>query len=411
MSEREAFVRAIAADLYDDTPRLAFADWLDDHGEHDRAEFIRVQVELEPIRDKYEIPRAAELHERENKLLREQNWLGDMPAGWDDYKVGMEIEFRRGFPDLLRCSVKAFTEFGHTIRERHPTIRRVVIHCLNGWGERLAACSALERLTELELACWYADADMEALSASPHLSRLQVLVLWMGRLVDGTDDATLCRLAAKAKAWPNLRELVLLDPEGDNAKGIQRLVASANDYANRKIAKYERGYPELFPLAADFDYGCPGRLPDGRLAFARAERESQPFEAPAAWWVVQTFDPNGTPRKKVLRVPLPPELLPEDWSESQKFEGQRMAILRERLGFEPAFIRIKDIPDSDLSPQRGHYERWGTRGYTDDPKHPTRYSGTSPNGFGGDIYNLMRNGEFVIAYEARADKRGRVHST
>jgi uncharacterized protein (TIGR02996 family) len=51
MNERDAFVRGIAADLYDDAPRLAFADWLDEHREHDRAEFVRVQCELEPIRD------------------------------------------------------------------------------------------------------------------------------------------------------------------------------------------------------------------------------------------------------------------------------------------------------------------------------------------------------------------------
>ncbi|MBM3978970.1 MAG: TIGR02996 domain-containing protein [Planctomycetes bacterium] len=70
MNERDAFVRGIAADLYDDTPRLAFADWLDEHGEHDRAEFVRVQCELEPMRDRYEIPRAAELHnERSTSAL------------------------------------------------------------------------------------------------------------------------------------------------------------------------------------------------------------------------------------------------------------------------------------------------------------------------------------------------------
>ena len=31
MNEREAFIRGIAANLYDDTPRLAFADWLVPH--------------------------------------------------------------------------------------------------------------------------------------------------------------------------------------------------------------------------------------------------------------------------------------------------------------------------------------------------------------------------------------------
>jgi uncharacterized protein (TIGR02996 family) len=45
-SDRTAFLRAIAADPEDDTPRLVFADWLDEHDDPQRAEFIRVQVEL-----------------------------------------------------------------------------------------------------------------------------------------------------------------------------------------------------------------------------------------------------------------------------------------------------------------------------------------------------------------------------
>jgi uncharacterized protein (TIGR02996 family) len=38
MSQREAFLRAIAANEDDFLVRLVFADWLDDHGEHEEAE-------------------------------------------------------------------------------------------------------------------------------------------------------------------------------------------------------------------------------------------------------------------------------------------------------------------------------------------------------------------------------------
>ena len=51
MDMNEAFVGSIAESLYDDTPRLVYADWLEDDGDADRAEFIRVQCELEPMRD------------------------------------------------------------------------------------------------------------------------------------------------------------------------------------------------------------------------------------------------------------------------------------------------------------------------------------------------------------------------
>lgn len=43
----DVFVRAVLADPEDDGPRLIFADWLDEQGEGERAEFIRVQCRLE----------------------------------------------------------------------------------------------------------------------------------------------------------------------------------------------------------------------------------------------------------------------------------------------------------------------------------------------------------------------------
>lgn len=45
MSDRAAFISAILADLAADTPRLVFADWLQEYGEEARAEFIRCQIE------------------------------------------------------------------------------------------------------------------------------------------------------------------------------------------------------------------------------------------------------------------------------------------------------------------------------------------------------------------------------
>src|SRR5687767_11671931 len=50
MSDRDAFLAAIRAAPADDAPRLVYADWLDEHGQPDLAEFIRVQIEIEPFR-------------------------------------------------------------------------------------------------------------------------------------------------------------------------------------------------------------------------------------------------------------------------------------------------------------------------------------------------------------------------
>jgi uncharacterized protein (TIGR02996 family) len=42
----DSFLRDILDHPFDDAPRLIYADWLEDHGEEARAEFIRVQCEL-----------------------------------------------------------------------------------------------------------------------------------------------------------------------------------------------------------------------------------------------------------------------------------------------------------------------------------------------------------------------------
>ncbi len=66
MLDREPFLRAIFANPDDDLPRLVFADWLDEHGDQDWAELIRIQCELTHTltslaRLKYLSAREAEL--------------------------------------------------------------------------------------------------------------------------------------------------------------------------------------------------------------------------------------------------------------------------------------------------------------------------------------------------------------
>lgn len=76
--ELVALLNACRATPADDTPRLVLADWLDEHGEHDRAELIRVQCEsASPILD---AERAATLRraERELILANWQRWAGDL---------------------------------------------------------------------------------------------------------------------------------------------------------------------------------------------------------------------------------------------------------------------------------------------------------------------------------------------
>src|SRR5262249_59933734 len=71
MAPDEAFLQAIRDEPDSDTPRLIYADWLEEHGQPARAEFIRAQCER--VRPGTEPGRAAELETRAWRLLA-GNW-------------------------------------------------------------------------------------------------------------------------------------------------------------------------------------------------------------------------------------------------------------------------------------------------------------------------------------------------
>jgi uncharacterized protein (TIGR02996 family) len=50
-TDGDLLLRAICENPAEDAPRLVYADWLDENGQPERAEFIRVQIELAKIPD------------------------------------------------------------------------------------------------------------------------------------------------------------------------------------------------------------------------------------------------------------------------------------------------------------------------------------------------------------------------
>src|SRR5215470_6975433 len=99
MNEREALLRAVCENPDDDTPRLVFADWLQENGDEARAEFIRLQIEIANLPDGQ---KKQEKQTREKELLNihEATWTEpfkefepDRLEGWgEDF-----CTFRRGF--------------------------------------------------------------------------------------------------------------------------------------------------------------------------------------------------------------------------------------------------------------------------------------------------------------------------
>src|SRR3954447_5606631 len=97
MRDADPFLAAITARPDDDLPRLIFADWLDEHGHADRAEFIRLQcaaVQSPPTRR-----RAAEL-----EAAHRDEWLAELPGGL------YHAEFHRGFAEHVVLPARAFLD-------------------------------------------------------------------------------------------------------------------------------------------------------------------------------------------------------------------------------------------------------------------------------------------------------------
>lgn len=125
MNEREALLRAVCDNPDDDTPRLVFADWLQENGNESdcaRAEFIRAQIE-QTRHTRYTIP-WFKCDKRIRKLLaeHEKHWHEDVP---NNEAWSYRRDFPRGFLEhLLVSDFKVFRHHADAIFTASP-IKRV----------------------------------------------------------------------------------------------------------------------------------------------------------------------------------------------------------------------------------------------------------------------------------------------
>jgi uncharacterized protein (TIGR02996 family) len=120
MNDRDALLRAICTDPDDDTPRLVFADWLQEHGDEDRAEFVRAQVRHAALLrnaapDANNLAGRARGHWERHK----REWLAELPrvAGvtWHDAFFRGMVECATVSSDAVLVR-NAATVFGQPLR-------------------------------------------------------------------------------------------------------------------------------------------------------------------------------------------------------------------------------------------------------------------------------------------------------
>jgi uncharacterized protein (TIGR02996 family) len=109
----DAFLRAILQNPDDDTPRLVYADWLEERDDP-RGEFIRVQCRLARMGADDTFRPELEARERELLARHGEEWVGSLRpwlTGWT---------FWRGFLDLVRVSIAAYLEHADTLSGLAP---------------------------------------------------------------------------------------------------------------------------------------------------------------------------------------------------------------------------------------------------------------------------------------------------
>lgn len=205
MTHEKAFIQSIREAPRDDAPRLIFADWLEEHGQSDRAEFIRVQCRLARIKEAG--PEQSVLSARAEELLRKNwsEWVGSLRAivgpwhnrygeGWmrEKYHSDGLQRFQRGFVDVLALDAVDF------LRQTEQLKRLVPLRELRLWGagrcaDHLANEPELAGLSILSFTDYYqaplTAGGAAALARSPYLNSLSALYLGGNSLGDDGVEA------------------------------------------------------------------------------------------------------------------------------------------------------------------------------------------------------------------------------
>jgi uncharacterized protein (TIGR02996 family) len=193
MKDLYAFLDAVIENPDDDTPRLVFADWLEEQGRGPRAEFIRVQCELARLTE--ESPRRKKLARREKALLKEwgERWAAPL------WQLASEWVYRRGFIEQVVIGPVCGTA-PHLLKglfELAP-VRHVCFNAFINLPDLAAATEHLRPLLTLEMFELQIknNADRKALRAvltSPHLANLTALRVMGDGMENGRIDGKTVR--------------------------------------------------------------------------------------------------------------------------------------------------------------------------------------------------------------------------
>ena len=138
MTDGEALIRSVLASPADDAPRLVYADWLEERGRVEDAEFIRVQIELarlgfggafhkdESGRLRHVPSHVERLTERQLELWFAGHGKPELPAEMANWPMTVHatpshnLLIRRGFVERFTLFTDVFLELAAALYKRQP---------------------------------------------------------------------------------------------------------------------------------------------------------------------------------------------------------------------------------------------------------------------------------------------------
>jgi uncharacterized protein (TIGR02996 family) len=181
LSDYHALCQSIIHAPHEDLPRLVLADWLEEQGQFDRAELIRVQVQLQDLNESDS--EYSELHQREQGLLSrfQVEWKSELPEirglHWEAFDRGFVGTVRIDDPEiLLNEGPRLFAATPITRLRLHRTDPQLLA--------RIVQMQGIQHLIELDLGDgnYISNQGAEAIANSPYLSQLRELKLRSNRL-------------------------------------------------------------------------------------------------------------------------------------------------------------------------------------------------------------------------------------
>jgi uncharacterized protein (TIGR02996 family) len=122
-AQETAFLRSILEDPDDDTPRLVFADWLEEKGQGDKARFVRLEVELSRL------PRRQDCFEHLGKELIRLGGVLGLPWVLALLRPGRLLNC--GLPDVEPEKAG----IPRNLSARHTFAVRFEFPCPNRWAD------------------------------------------------------------------------------------------------------------------------------------------------------------------------------------------------------------------------------------------------------------------------------------